>query len=264
VAWDLERAARTAAGRGGVAAEARLYARAARITPDAAQRWPRLLAGGRAAYRAGLHDLAASLLDQALDGATDPLLRADLLDARLFVARAQGVIGAWIEECRAMAAEVEPLDPRRSARLLFQAWDYTYELWQLEEARALAGRARRLVGAEADLAAIAGMCWQQVADGDVEGVRALAAAGARKLDEPPGEQVADLAECLVFIEDHAAARDLLSPTLARLREAGAVIGLVRALTALSLLELRTSRLAQATAAAREAVTLTEEHRLDPR
>jgi DNA-binding CsgD family transcriptional regulator len=262
VASDLERAARTAAGRGGVAAEARLYARAARITPDAARRWPRLLAGGRAAYRAGLHDLAASLLDQALDGATDPLLRADLLDARLSVARVQGVVGGWIDECRAMAAEVEPLDPQRSARLLFQAWDYSYELWRLEEARALAGRAWRLVGAEPDLAAIGEMCWQRVTDGDVEGVRALAVAGARKLEEAPGEQVADLAECLVFIEDHTAARDLLGRTLARLREVGAVIGLVRALTALSLLELRTSRLAQAIAAAREALTLAEEYGLD--
>jgi DNA-binding CsgD family transcriptional regulator len=261
-ASDLERAAQTAAGRGGVAAEARLYARAARITPDAGRRGPRLLAGGTAAYRAGLHDLAASLLDEALDGAGDLRLRADLLDARLFVARAQGVIGAWIDQCRGMAAEIEPLDPRRSARLLFQAWDYSYELFQLDEARALADRAWRLVGSEADLAAVGGMCWQRVADGDVEGVRALAVAGARRLEEATGDQVADMAECLVFIEDHAAARDLLEPTLARLRDAGAVIGLVRALTALVLLELRTSRLAQATAAAHEAVTLTEEYGLD--
>jgi DNA-binding CsgD family transcriptional regulator len=262
VAADLEVAAQAAGGRGGAAAEARLYARAARITPDPDRRWPRLLAGGRAAYRAGLHDLAAALLDEALAGSTDLPLQADLLDARLFVARAQGALGEWIDRCLAMAAELEPVDPRRSARLLFQAWDYSYELWQLGRARELASRAWRLVAAEPDLAAIGEMCWQRVADGDVERVRELALAGSKQLADGPAEQVADLVECLVFIDDHAAARDMLQPALPRLREAGAVVALVRALAALSLLELRTSRLAQASAAAHEAVMLAEEYGLE--
>jgi len=262
VAAALEVAARTAAGRGGVAAEARLYARAAQITPEPERCWPRLLAAGRAAYRAGLHDLAASLLDQALAEAADPLLRADLLDTRLFVARAQGTLGEWMDTCLAAAQETEPIDPRRAARLLFQAWDYRYELWELEEARTLAAKAWPLVEAAPDLAAIGEMCWQRVADGDVEGVRGLARAGTEMLVDGPTEQVADLVECLVFVEDYSAARDLLGPALVRLREQGAVIGLVRALSALSLLELRTSRLAPASAAAHEAVTLADEYGLD--
>lgn len=260
-AAELESAARTAGRRGGVAAEAQLFARAAQITPDPVRRWPRLLAAGRAAYRAGLHDLAASLLDAALAGAEDPHVRADLLDARLFVARAQGDLGEWIGTCLAMAAEIEPLDARRSARLLFQAWDYNYELWELGHARELATRAWRLVRAEPDVAALGEMCWQRVADGDVDSVRSLALAGTELMDAP-AEQIADFAECLVFIEDHATARELLRPAIPRLRKAGAVVALVRALSALSLLELRTSRLTQASAAADEAATLADEYDLD--
>ena len=261
-AAELEAAARVAGGHGGAAAEARLYARAARLTPAPASRWPRLLAGGRAAYLAGLHDLAAALLDEALAGAPDLPLRADLLDARLFVARAQGALGEWLEACLATAAAIEPLDPRRAARLLFQAWDYHYESWELGRARELAERAWRLVGAAPDLEALGEMCWQRVADGDVDGLREIARAAAGRLRDAPAEQVADVVECLVFVEDFAAAREVLRDALPRLREAGAVVALVRALTALSLLELRTSRLAQASAAVHEACTLAEEYDLD--
>jgi hypothetical protein len=62
-----------------------------------------------------------AVLDEGLAIVEDPLLRADLHEARLYVARANGAVGANIATCLAEAERVEALDPMRAANLLYHS-----------------------------------------------------------------------------------------------------------------------------------------------
>ena len=83
----LDAAARRAAGRS-VVDESRLLERSARLTSDPARRAQRLLRAGRAAGESGQTARASAMLSEGLELAEDPPLRADLIDAQLYIARA--------------------------------------------------------------------------------------------------------------------------------------------------------------------------------
>ena len=111
VASQLIDVAEGARRRGGAEAQARLLERAARLTPDPERRARRLHEGGLAAYHAGRADYAAALLDEALELARDPLLRADVVNGRMDVARARGDIAEWLDACQDEADRVTAQDP---------------------------------------------------------------------------------------------------------------------------------------------------------
>ena len=78
VAAELEAAAEDSLARTGFAAAAGMLERAARLTPDRAARTRRLLAAGSARWDAGDPQRARTLLDDAIDNAASPTLRADI------------------------------------------------------------------------------------------------------------------------------------------------------------------------------------------
>ena len=133
VASDLD------AGRGGRAPAWRrpgagAAARARRaVDAGSERRARRLYEAGRAAYHASRADYAAALLDEALALATDPLLRADLVERRTG-GRARTWRGRrWLDACREEADRVAALDPQRALRLLWHVLWYLIE--QFEVAR---------------------------------------------------------------------------------------------------------------------------------
>ena len=94
LAAHLEAGAKRARDRGGFVAEASLMAQAAALTENTALRSQRLLVASGAALTAGAPARAATLLDQARQGSTDPYLlaRAQQLDGHLHVATMRGAV----------------------------------------------------------------------------------------------------------------------------------------------------------------------------
>ncbi|MET7859418.1 AAA family ATPase [Streptomyces sp. NPDC005318] len=92
VAFDLERSACRARGRGGAAAAAAFLRRAAELTPDPARRVTRALTAAQATIDAGGVDQAHSMLAVAEAGPLDDLQRARLerLRARLVFSQVRG------------------------------------------------------------------------------------------------------------------------------------------------------------------------------
>jgi DNA-binding CsgD family transcriptional regulator len=92
VADELERSAGRARARGGLAAGAAFYERAAELTPDPKRRAQRALAAGRGKHQAGAPDEALRLLAIAEAGPLDDLERArvQLLHAEITFAATRG------------------------------------------------------------------------------------------------------------------------------------------------------------------------------
>ena len=92
VARELESSAGRAQARGGLAAAAAFFERAAVLTPDAARRTERALTAARAKVQAGAFDAALKLLAMAEAAPLDEMQRArvDLLRARLAFAANRG------------------------------------------------------------------------------------------------------------------------------------------------------------------------------
>jgi DNA-binding CsgD family transcriptional regulator len=121
VAADLERSARQAQARGGVAAAAAFLERAAMLSPDLAHRARRTLAAARAKLHAGAPDAALGLLAQAEAGPLDALTSARLDRLRgeisLDSSRGSDAPRLLIRAARRLA----PLDPRLARDTHLQA-----------------------------------------------------------------------------------------------------------------------------------------------
>ncbi|MDX6562774.1 MAG: hypothetical protein QOD65_2588 [Gaiellales bacterium] len=259
VASDLARVAERARRRGGAEAQARLIERAARLTPDAEPRARRLHEAGLAAYHAGRADYAAALLDEALELATDPLLRADVLDGRMNVARARGEIADWLDACRDEVDRVATQDPRRASRLLVQLWDYAAEQFDVPESRALVDRIVALSDQpDDDLYVVGTRAWQYMLENDVAEARAATRRGVELGPDQSTEHAIEFAQVFTYLADCDAARVLLEPLIERFRNDGSLFDLAKALIFLGEVETRAGRLASAEAAASEAVALTAE------
>lgn len=119
VATLLERSAERARARGGHAAVAAAYQRAAGLTPDPAHRTRRLAAAARAAAAAGLPELAEALVSEASPQTTDPSVGAELVRVLHALGHEQDQSCA-IELVRSASAIAEP-DPETAALMVVEA-----------------------------------------------------------------------------------------------------------------------------------------------
>ena len=110
VAAELERSARRARARGGLAAGAVFHERAAELTPDPRRRAQRALAAAQSKHQAGASDAALRLLATAEAGPLDDLdrARAELLRAQIAFATTRGRDAPPL--LLAAAKRLEPLD----------------------------------------------------------------------------------------------------------------------------------------------------------
>jgi DNA-binding CsgD family transcriptional regulator len=256
VASRLAQVAEAAGRRGGVAAQARLLERSARLTPDPERRADRLHDAGRAAHHAGRMDYAAALLDEALTLATDPRLRADLVESRTDVARGSGGVAQWLDVCRAEADGIAAQDPQRALRLLWQVLWHVIDDDEVESARALLDRMTALSPEpDDDLYVLRARAWVSEHENDIAAVRV---ATRRSLELGAGhipEHAIDVAYTVSFIGECDEARAVLEPLIERCRREGSLFDLAQALCALAGVEGISTRVASAEAAASEAVAL---------
>ena len=256
VASQLARVAEGARRRGGADAQARLLSRSARLTPDPERRAERLHQAGRAAYHAGRVDYAAVLLDEALALVTDPLLRADIVDSRLYAAFARGELAQWLQVCRDEADRVARQDPRVASQLLTHLWGYAIEQLDLAGSRELLDRIIALSRQpDDDLHVLTARAWQGMVEDNVAEARAAARRGAELGPEQSIEHALEVAMVFTYLGECDQARTMLEPLIARFREDGSLLDLVKALGYLAGVEIRAGRLASAEAACAEELGL---------
>ena len=173
VAGELERAADRARARGGWAASARFLTRAAALTPDADQRFRRVLAAARAETTAGACVRAQALLDSVAGQLDDPAKHAAAL-------RVQGTIRYALDQSAEAAAvlldagrRLAPLDTGLARATLLEA---------LAAAR-ISGRLARAGAGGADIAQTV-RSWPAPPAGVTIGELVLEADTALNLDGP--------------------------------------------------------------------------------
>ncbi len=144
IASALVAAAESARRRGSVWAEARALERAARLTPEPRARARRLARAGDAARRAGRHERARALLEEAVAGDLGAQERAQAQARRAFISFEQGAYEEGLALMIDGANELEAADPGAAAILLTNAATIVQHRLDLPQAFSLAERAWRL------------------------------------------------------------------------------------------------------------------------
>jgi DNA-binding CsgD family transcriptional regulator len=121
IAAALEEAGADARTRGGSAAAASAYARAAELSVDDESRARRQLEASRDLSITGGFERALALLEEAGSLTRDPLLQADVRRARGNVEMRRGAPLIAYELLEAEARRLEPTDPQRAATTLIEA-----------------------------------------------------------------------------------------------------------------------------------------------
>ena len=261
IASALLAAAESARQRGGVWAEASALERAARLTPEPRARASRLVRAGDAARRAGRHDRASALLEEAVAGDLDVEERAQAQAQRAFIRFEQGAYEEGLALMIDGANELEAADPGAAAILLTNAATIVQHRLDLPQAFRLAERAWQLAGDgaidDAELCHI--VSFQHVLAGRVrEGIE-LALHCADLVEASEGRLVvADAAATLLYVGEYAAARRLLEKAVVANRAAGAFGDLAYTLHMYAQLEWYSGNLRRAYAHALEAVAVVEE------
>jgi DNA-binding CsgD family transcriptional regulator len=265
VAQALEHAAVQARARGAPAASADAWEAAARLTPDVPSRVRRLIEAGRDLHLAGRAERALAALEQALDVAGDPLVRADIQHLRARVELFRGAPARTHELLVSAAEDVQPLDPVRAGMMLADAAFTAITRAHPREALALARRAVSVAGeipveVRAALSISLGsaliLCGE-AADGYAVLLQAEPLAHSDDLFTASTASVA-LASGHVWLERYEKAAGLLGAVVARLRRAGAVSMLPYPLAALADAERLRGNWQSAYASATESVTLAED------
>jgi DNA-binding CsgD family transcriptional regulator len=252
----LEETADRAEAGGGHAAAARALERASRLSLDADDISRRLTRAARLASWAGEIERALRLTEEALDSTRDPNLVADVLLEVASIRGAQG-IGYAQDRFFETVADGAKLDPDRSTRLLLTLVTGRGNLYDTEGAVALAEQL------EAS-ARQAGDWWRPRGLAVASTAHLAAGDGARfwTLFSEILDNDASVASCaldLIWAERYEEARHALERTLREGRASGNQMRVIWNQTCFAHLELRLGRLAQALAAAAEAIALAEAH-----
>jgi DNA-binding CsgD family transcriptional regulator len=261
VASALVEAAESARRRGGVWAEARALERAARLTPEPRRRARRLLRAGVAAHRAGHHERADALLEQAIAGGLGVRELAHAQERRAFIRLERGRYDDALALIIGGANRLEAIDRRAAAILLTNAATIVQHRLDIPGAFALADRAWRLAGDgaadDSELCHI--ISFQNVLAGRVRQGTELAWRCAELAESEPEARlvVADAATTLLYMGEIAAARRLLERGVALNRAARAFGDLGYTIYNYAQVEWYSGELQRAYAHALEAVEIVE-------
>ncbi|QEU95397.1 LuxR C-terminal-related transcriptional regulator [Streptomyces kanamyceticus] len=143
VAAALEETAEHARERGGYAAVAAAYERAAQLSPADGHRARRLALAASAAADAGQHERAAELALLVAPHLTDPAVLARLAQARAALAREQGRYDTSSSVLLDAAAEIAPHAPGTAA---FMAYEAMAAAWHSGQRESIDGIGARLAG----------------------------------------------------------------------------------------------------------------------
>jgi DNA-binding CsgD family transcriptional regulator len=256
----LAAAAERARDRSGFAAASFAFERAARLSPDDADRVERLADAAQAAWEGGAADRAVALVEEALTRAPGPSLHGRLLVLRGRIAlQAGGLDGARAQLLEA-AAIAEPVDPEAAAGSLTYAVFCCHFEGRINEGLELARRARSLVprGSTADdrLDYVLGRSLL-LAGSRAEGTPLLAPmiASAKASDAPRARLGAAVISLSVL--ERPGGRDLVVRALELARDEGPM-ALVYSLSIAAETELRAGRLKRSVASATEGRALAQE------
>jgi DNA-binding CsgD family transcriptional regulator len=144
IAAALEQAARSARDRTGYAAASSALVRAASLTPGEEMRYRRLHQAADASWQAGRSEQALSLLDQALAGAQEPDLRANMLHLVGHIQHFTGPSMPAHDLLLDAAKLVEEINPANAAAILTDAFEAALYAGEARAALAAARRAREL------------------------------------------------------------------------------------------------------------------------
>jgi DNA-binding CsgD family transcriptional regulator len=261
VARALESAAETAGARSGYAAAGAALTRAAELSGSEVTRSRRRFAAAQAARLAGQNDVARRLLEQ-VTGDLDPSLLAAVASARGRLEFREGRLAVAYSVLSDASAEAEP---GAAAALLADAAMVSFLAGDPVRAVELAWQAGELdtppeSNSNLLVKLIVGSAYMHLGQ-LTEGLR-LVREAARIASLPPArrpdmEYVIFTALGLVWLGDHAAARELIGPIVADLRARSALGVLPFALYAAAYADARAGRLGAAVTAAAEAAGLAE-------
>jgi DNA-binding CsgD family transcriptional regulator len=266
VAAALEQTGLRAQARGGYAAAAHAFERAAQLSPDPRHRARRLLAAAEAFWYAGHLDHAIEVLDQALP-LTTPHERANLQHLKGRIEQLRGDMSAAYQLLVSEAEQVAAADPSKAVLMLADGVVPCLSIGRIPSALATARRACEL----AEHASPAAQACAPIALGVVlvcagqarEGYRLI----LRSRDVLEREGYSALSTALagfgaataVWVEDWEQARQVLSQAIDMAREQSAPgILLSYNLGCLSELDFRAGRWEEATADATEGVELAQD------
>nr|WP_240776945.1 hypothetical protein [Nonomuraea basaltis] len=144
VAAELERTAESARSRGGHAAVAAAYERAAKLSAHPRERGRRLVHAARAAADAGQQERAATLADDAAALITEPVATAEVAKFRASLADERGSATSAHQLLAESAWAVAGQTPDLAAGLLFSAVEIAWTAGDFTAVRTAADQAHRL------------------------------------------------------------------------------------------------------------------------
>ncbi len=258
LASQLEDVGRRALDRGGYAAAATAFARAAELTPDPEPQAARLLEAARACWQAGKPERARGLLDTAAPLASGKELRAGIARLRGSIEFSCGEPIAAYASLLAGAELVAESAPTTAAAILAEAGQIAWVSGNIprlsEAARRLAGLPEPTDATAVTATLVLGL--ERLLSGDTEAAAAAllcAAKSAEKANEP--SSLGQSASVALFTGDDAGALELFERAVGCARSDGAVNTLPMLLGPLSALQAWTGRYDSATANATEGMRL---------
>jgi DNA-binding NarL/FixJ family response regulator len=258
---ELHRSAERARQRGGHAAAATAYERAAALTAAPEPCAERLAAAAEAAWLAGQPARARTAIEAALPRAETPTLRARVEHLRGSLEAACGVPASAYAILAAGAEQVSTLDPLRAARMLTEAGQIAWGTGDLNRLREAARRIAELPATDGAVALgtriVTGLA--DFLDGDTANaaVRLREAADLARAERQPHALMVAAAG-VMFLGDDARAIDLFTTAVALARAAAAGSTLPVLLAPLATLETWTGRYSAASANATEGLRLAVE------
>jgi DNA-binding CsgD family transcriptional regulator len=258
LAAQLAAVAERALERGGHAAAATAYERAAELTPAAVTQGERLLAAARAAWRGGKPDRARRLLDAATPLVSGPRMRADLARLSGNIAFACSDPDAAYHSLSDGADLMTTLDPPLAASMLAEMGQIA---WVSGDVRRLGDAARRLAslptpsGRTAITASLV-VGLDRFMNGDTEAATAALQRAADSAEQSDDSAIiSQTAGAALFLGDDSRAMAMWTLAATRARADGAVDVLPTLLGPLGALQAWTGRYASAAATATEGLRL---------
>ncbi|SNT63283.1 Predicted ATPase [Asanoa hainanensis] len=252
----LAETAERASRRGGVAAEAAAWERAAVLTPDRALSAVRLVAACPLWIAAGAVDHAERLIRETfLLVGEDPETKAQALANRAYLAALRGDIDELFDELLAAAEQLAPTAPAHAGRLISllvnapnRRWDVATMLQVCTRAYELADTIPKVAARLANTQALAGL---------PEATPLLLATMPAAMARRPDGSCAETGMVLTWVERWDEARRMFDRDVAGAREVNDISLLAYTLPLRAELELRLGRLSAAYADALEGVELAE-------